>query len=133
MKKDARMKRIRMDIEVDTTDQKFVLLLFLRKEDEPVLKDATIRLAMIEENLEPVTSDQFQTYCSLVLKNQPPLTGIVMFCNDVRGPSESGSFPGIPCLSKNGEVQVIQNWTRGSQGDEWDDGQQFLFVPTVSA
>ena len=122
------MKRMRKDV---GTTQKFVLLSFTRDKGEPVLNDAAIRAAMIDERLRPISKDEFIVFYHEVLGGRKPEICIAMFGNTARGPAESGSFAGVPYLNTDGEIEVIQNWTRGNTGDQWDDGWEFLLVPAV--
>ncbi len=106
---------------------KFILLRFIR-EYESVLTDNHIETAILFEHLRPVTANEFKLYLRDVLGSIPPQIRIALYGNIVHGPSTQGSLPGIPYLDTTGIVQIIENWTRGSTCDQWNDDWEFLFV-----
>lgn len=110
---------------------KFVLLSFTAEEGDSSLNDETVQMAMTEEQLRPVSKDEFKAFCGEVLKEGKPKTSIAAFGNTVRGPEDSGSFPGVPYLNINGEIGVNENWTRGNTGDLWGDDWEFVFTPAA--
>jgi len=92
------------------------------------LNDDIVEKAIERERVRPVTQDQFGIYQHYVLENKPPTKCLVAFGNSGRGPSDRGGFAGVPVLDTDGHVKIIENWTRGGTGHEWDWDNEFLFV-----
>lgn len=113
---------------VNVNNGKQVVLRFAREKGDPTLDDDIIKKTMIDEKLRPVTKTEFEDYCRKVLGKKNPKMPIVMFGNYSRGPSDRGSFAGIMYLDTDGDVKVIENWTRGSSGKDWGDGWEFLLA-----
>lgn len=120
------MQRTRKEV-VGAT-KKFVLLSFTREKGDPALDDDFVRTAMIEEKLRKVSRDELWIYIRDVLKSGKPETRTVAFGNIARGPAKSGFFPGVPCITTEGNVEIEENWTRGCTGDLWDYACEFLFI-----
>ncbi|MBI2633460.1 MAG: hypothetical protein HYW78_03700 [Parcubacteria group bacterium] len=115
-----------------------VLLKFYLEEDAPhtqgaprmrgetVLRDNDIQFEILKRWLRPVTKNEWAYFCSSGLMPEVP---IVAFGISARGPEDSGGFAGVPYLDTDGNVKVIENWTRGSTGDQWNTEWEFVFLP----
>jgi hypothetical protein len=112
---------------------RMAILTFVREEGDKTLDDAAVNEAMTGEKLRPVTEQSdFHDFCrakgyTTGSKNKPRVP-VVMFGNHVRGPAASGSFQGYRYMDTDGQIKVVEHWTRGSTGDQWGDDHQFLFV-----
>ncbi|OGC38064.1 hypothetical protein A2V54_00245 [candidate division WWE3 bacterium RBG_19FT_COMBO_53_11] len=122
------MKRTR--VELSTKEYRFVILRFEREDGDPVINDGIVQAAAKEENLRPVSREEFGIFCRKVLALGSRL---VVFGNIAHGPADSGSFPGVPFLNTEWEMGVAQNWVRGNTGDQWGDDDVFLFIPIAPA
>jgi hypothetical protein len=121
------MKRKRREV---GKEKKFVILSFVVEEsDREGLNDDVVKAAMEEEKLRPVTHKEFWAFIDETLPGKrKPKKCVVAFGNLDRGPSESGSFVGVPYLDTDKHVLVQENWMRGHTGKQWDDDWEFVFV-----
>jgi hypothetical protein len=99
----------------------YVILRFSREPGDEGLPDEYVKTVMETERLRPVNIDEWRHFS---VKGRVP---IIMFGNTVPGPSESGSFPGIPYLDEEYKVHILLNWARkGLPVDGW----KYIFVST---
>lgn len=118
------MKRSR--VELSSQEYRFVILRFEREDGDPVINDGIVQAAAKEENLRPVSQEEFGIFFRKVLALGSRL---VLFGNRGHGPADSGGFPGVPFLNtEDCGVDVVQNWVRGNTGDQWGDNDVFLFI-----
>ena len=113
--------------ERDEWSSQIVLLNFTREDGDQVLDDAMVRSAATEENLRPVSQEEFEAFRQEI---GIPETRIAAFGNSASGPRFTGSFPGVPYLNTDGKAAVEENWTRGNTGDQWNGEWKFAFVPS---
>lgn len=105
--------------------KKFVVATLASGENS-VLNDTTVVQFMTDNNLRPVKRDELPEFIAVV---EPERTAnIAFFGNKANGPSDSGSFVGVPFLDVNGKLDVEQDWTRGNTGDQWNGEWMFAFV-----
>ena len=104
----------------------FVLLKFYFEKGESVLKDDDIQLIMLKKWLRPVTENEWVYFTS---SSFVPNVPIAAFGKRARSSKDSGWFTGVSYLDIAGNVKVIENWKRGSTGDQWDGEWEFLFSP----
>jgi hypothetical protein len=121
------MQRNRKEVQNEGID--FVVLTFVPQEGDSIMNDRIVQSAMAEERLRPVTREEFMLYLETV--ERYPKQFVLAFGNIVRGPEESGGFPGIPYYNSNGVIDVLENWTRGSSGDLLDCDWEYVFAPIV--
>jgi hypothetical protein len=107
----------------------FILLSFVLEGGDSVLTDEVIKAAQIREKLRPVTQEEFNAYWHEILHGGKPEIRIAAYGNSALGPSEAGSFVGTPFLNTSGKIGIVENWTRGQRGDEWEGEWRFLFAP----
>jgi len=88
------------------------------------LRDAMVQAAATRERLRPVTRDEFHLFWRTIWtrKFKKP---VVAFGNTARGDSEA-QFAGVPYIDVDGQIKVIENWTRGMDGDSWSSDWSFL-------
>jgi hypothetical protein len=106
----------------------FVLLKFILKEKD-VLTDKMIKETIAQEGLRPVSQEEFKIFQREIIHGGKPEIRIVAYGNAARGSSETGSFCGTPFLNTSGKIGIVENWTRGQDGDAWEGEWKFLFVP----
>jgi hypothetical protein len=107
--------------------RQFALLSF-NKIGDRVLNDKIVADTVAKENLRPVSIDEFEFFCHRILKNRAPKKVIVAFGNTAYNePITEGGLPGVPCLNKKGQVEIVGDWTRAE--DQWSYECKFIFVP----
>lgn len=113
----------------DVNEGKSVILAFKPENGREVLTDTFIKATMKKEGLRKSEPSESKAY-AMTLPGGKPKKPLVLFGNIDRGPAESGSFPGHVTVDTEGDVEVVQNWTRGSSGEDWDANEwEFLFAP----
>jgi len=108
--------------EVKVNRRRFVLLSFTRGKNDTILDDKAVRSAMSAKHLRPLKEEEFQALAAGIGR---PGTPIAAFGNAVRGASEA-RFAGVPYIDTDGNVRVIENWTRAD--DRWDWEWRFAFA-----
>lgn len=121
----ARMKRHKQKIESD--GRCFAVLTFLPENEDEELDDGIVGKAMLEEKLRPVAREEFYIFLEAV--ERYPGKPIVAFGNTVRGGPDSGGYRGVPFCDSDGDIKIIENWTRGTKGDLWSSDWRFVFLP----
>ncbi|MEZ4103350.1 MAG: hypothetical protein R3B55_02205 [Candidatus Paceibacterota bacterium] len=103
-----------------------VLLSFTGEKKGSILKDADLYPIIKDEGLRSVNKSEFE---SLRLTIRNTTVPIAAFGNEASGNSEA-RFTGVPFLDTDGKVKVMENWTRGGNGDEWYGQWKFAFART---
>lgn len=108
-------------------DNLLAVFVIVRFPDHNLVTDGDVCQAMENEDLRPVTPEEFQDYRTRYLEGRLPERKLAAFGNECPGPSDQGSFPGTPYLDTDGTMKTIQEWTRGSDADQWTGDWGFLF------
>ena len=102
----------------DVNGGRNVVLAFTPEKGDGALTDTFIKATMEKEGLRKSNPNESKVY-AMSLPGGKPKVPLVLFGNIERGSSEAG-FAGHVTVDTEANVGVIENWTRGSSGEDWD-------------